>query len=196
MPNKALKGKTELEVVAIEQAAEESRQVIEKASLELENSKKVAKAHVENILGVCNDYAKGIINAMPAVMIEVVLSLDEEGLNSLFGQKAINTTFCNVRKIADKETRKEARTIDVKAREVSQKAYRAAKTELFTAFDSLLDKIKPSANKALGLMVEGIQAWPEDVDNKSMAFLSETVRQGDYVLTFSASTKFKPEKRA
>ena len=195
MSQKNLKGKSESEEKAIEIESEKNRQAVNSAELELTNLRKVVKAHIENVLGSCNDYAKGIVNTMPKALLDVALNLDEVALSAMFGQKAINDSFCNVRKIADKDTRKAARQNDLKAREKSQVAYKSAKLELFTAFDKLIDKIKPSANKALGLMVEGIKAWPEDVDNKSIGFMNETVRQGDYVLTFTATTKFKPEKK-
>jgi len=189
-----LRGRSTIEAEAIEAEAKAARKKHEAEVLELENLRKLSKGHIENVLGACNDYAKGIINAMPKALLNVVKDMDETGLHDLFGQKAINVSFCNVRKIADKETRKEARTIDLAARVESKKAYKKAEIELFQAFNKLTEKIKPSANKALGLMVEGIKAWPEDVDGKSMSFLKETVRQGDYVLTFSAATRYKPEK--
>jgi len=189
------KGKSQLEVDKMEDDAEANRQAIEAAALEVNNLRKVVKAHIENVLGACNDYAKGIVNTMPVALLTVALDLDEASLSAMFGQKAINATFCNVRKIADKETRKEAKSIDLKAREKSQIAFKAAKLELFSAFDKLADKVKPSANKALGLMVEGIKAWPEDINGKSMAFYNDTARQGDYVLIISAMTKYAPEKK-
>jgi len=190
-----LKGKSTIEVEAIEAEAEASRQKIQLAELELNNLRKVIKAHIENTLGVCNDYAKVIVNNMPISLLNVVGDLDEVALSAMFNQKVVNAAFCVTRKGADKDTRKEARTIDLKAREKSQVAFKAAKLELFSAFDKLADKVKPSANKALGLMVEGIKAWPEDINGKSMAFYNDTARQGDYVLIISAMTKYSPEKK-
>jgi len=186
----AIEKREERAIIATRKEAAEVMQSEAIADNDLKQKRKVVKAHVENILGFCNDFAKVQLNSWPELILDTILRIDtKKDMIATFGQEVINNTFCVTRFAADKKTRKQARDNDTEAKKDAQQFLNKAK---LTLIDSIIDdnpNFKQLAKMVLSAMASYMIKYPGELDSKSFTFGKDAFNQDGLVLDLSARVR-------